>query len=101
MALVAREDCEVMPMGGRSDCDIGASMVSQAADRTSILTLRPARVAKISRASSENLLILPCSKSLRRGCVMPSRRAARSLAMGGVATDRVEQRFPFAASPYF
>ncbi len=32
---------------------------------------------------------------------MPSRRAARSLAMGGVATDRVEQRFPFAASPYF
>jgi hypothetical protein len=23
MALVAREDCEVMPMGRRSDCDIG------------------------------------------------------------------------------
>jgi len=26
---------------------------------------------------------------------------AASLAMGGVATDRVEQRFPFAAVPYF
>jgi hypothetical protein len=51
---------------------------SQAADRTSILTLRPARAAKISRASSENSLILPCSKSLRRGCVMPSWRAARA-----------------------
>lgn len=50
----------------------------QAAERTSILTFSPARVARVRSASRENLLIFPCSRSLRRGWVMPNLRAARA-----------------------
>jgi len=44
MALVAREDCEVMPMGGRSDCDIGK------ARRMTTAARRSAKAAAISAA---------------------------------------------------
>jgi len=61
------------PSGGRPNID---------------LDLEPARVAKVSRVSNENLLIFPCSRSLRRGWVMPSRRAARACVVFQARTFR-------------
>jgi hypothetical protein len=55
--------------------DNSAIISSQAARfttifRTLIFTVNPARVANVVRVSKLNLLILPRSKSLRRGRVM-------------------------------
>ena len=61
----------------------------QAAERTSIFTLRPARVAKVISVSSENLLILPCVSLIReRGeylgdVAAPDKEAAEVAAVEG------------------